>query len=281
MNSLYVINLNGEREPFSFQKVYNSARRVGASRDLAQNIAQVIKKQAYSGIKTSEIFSKVIKMLHSETPKAALRFNLKKGMKKLGPTGFPFEKFVGEVLKRLGYNVEINQYLPGHCIRSYEIDFVAQKGNIIYIGECKYRNLPGEKVHSRDALANYARFLDICNGSFFKSKKKQGLEIKTMMITNTKFTQKTLDYFECIGIDALGWRYPRTRGLEWLIEEKKLYPITILPGLNSYLANFFVSQEMMLAQDILNINLKKLSSELKIPEKQILVLKKQAENLLL
>jgi len=65
------------------------------------------------------------------------------------------------------------------------------------------------------------------------------------------------------------------------VEENKLYPITILPGLNSYLANFFVSKKIMLAQDILTINPKKLSKKLKIPEKQILILKKQAENLLL
>jgi len=281
MEHLYVINLSGDKEPFSFQKVYNSARRVGASRNLAQDIAKVIKKKAYPGMKTSEIFSDVTKMLNSKTPKAALRFNLKKGMKKLGPTGFPFEKFVGEVLKRLGYNVKINQYLPGHCIRSYEIDFVTQKEKIIYVGECKYRNLPGEKVHSKDALANYARFLDISNGSFFKLKKHEGFKIKTMMVTNAKFTKKTLDYCKCMGISALGWRYPRTQGLECLIEENKLYPITILPGLNSYLANFFVSKKIMLAQDILTINPKKLSKELKIPEKQILILKKQAENLLL
>ncbi len=281
MNSLYVINLSGEKEPFSFQKVYNSARRVGASKGLAQDIAQVIKKQAYPGIKTSEIFSKVIKMLHSETPRAALRFNLKRGIKKLGPTGFPFEKFIGEIFRKLGYSVKINQYIPGHCIRSYEIDFVAQKGNLIYVGECKYRNLPGEKVHSGDALANYARFLDISNSQFFKSKKDQGFEVKTMMVTNAKFTQKTLDYFKCIGIDALGWRYPRAQGLERLIGENKFYPITILPGLNSYLANFFVSQKMMLAQDILDIDSKRLSKKLKIPEKQILILKKQAEDLLL
>ncbi|TFB09107.1 hypothetical protein E3V08_01215 [Candidatus Atribacteria bacterium MT.SAG.1] len=281
MERLYVINLNGEKEQFSFQKVYNSARRVGASRDLAQDIARVIRKKAYPGIKTSEIFSKVTKMLYSKTPKAALRFNLKKGMKRLGPTGFPFEKFVGEILKKLGYNVKINQYLAGHCIRSYEIDFVAQKGNIIYIGECKYRNLPGEKVHSRDALTSYARFSDICNGPFSKSKEHQNFEIKTMMVTNAKFTKKTLDYCECMGIDALGWRYPKTQGLEYLIEKNKLYPITILPGLNSYLANFFVSKKIMLAQDILTINSKKISEELKIPEKQILILKKQAESLLL
>jgi len=281
MNSLDVINLNGEKEPFSFQKVYNSARRVGASKELAQDIAQVIKKQAYPGIKTSEIFSKVRKMLNSKTPKAALKFNLKKGIKKLGPTGFPFEKFIGEILKKLGYDVKINQYIPGHCIRSYEIDFIAHKKNTIYLGECKYRNLPGEKVHSKDALANYARFLDICNSPFFKSKEKEGFKVKTMMVTNTKFTQKTLDYFECIGINALGWRYPRTKGLEYLIENNKFYPITILPGLNSYLADFFVSEKMMLAQDILNIDIKKLSKKLKVPEKKILILKKQAEDLLL
>lgn len=36
MTSLYVINSRGEKELFSFQKVYESAMRVGASKELAR-----------------------------------------------------------------------------------------------------------------------------------------------------------------------------------------------------------------------------------------------------
>ena len=154
MASLYVINSQKEKEPFSSQKVYNSARRVGASKKLAQKIAKIIEKEVYPGIKTFEIFGRIKKLLHSEIPKAALKFNLKKGMRKLGPTGFPFEKYIGEILRESGLKVKINQYLPGFCLRSYEIDFVAEKNKLVYVGECKYRNLFGERVHSGEVLEN-------------------------------------------------------------------------------------------------------------------------------
>lgn len=42
---IFVINLRGEKEPFSFQKVYQSARNVGASKELAFEIAKKLKKK--------------------------------------------------------------------------------------------------------------------------------------------------------------------------------------------------------------------------------------------
>lgn len=276
MASLYVINSNGDRELFSFQKVYKSARAVGASKKLAREIARVIKKEAYPDIRTAEIFRKVKKLLHQETPKAALRFNLKNGIRKLGPTGFPFEKFIGQIFKKLGFKVKINQHLSGLCLRDYEIDFLAQKGNLVYVGECKYRNFPGEKVHSKDALANYARFKDILNGPYFRAKRYRNFKIKTIMVTNTKFTTRSANYSRCMKVELLGWKYPKNKGLERLIEEQKLFPITILPALNSHLKDIFVSKRMMLVQDVLKIDHKKI----KIPAKRLYPLIREAKILL-
>jgi len=264
MTSLYVTNSRGEKELFSFQKVYWSARRVGASKKLAEKVAKIIEKESYPGIRTPEVFKKVKKLLRQESPKAALKFNLKEGMRKLGPTGFLFEKYIGEVLKKVGFEVKINQHLPGFCLSRYEIDFIARKGNLIYVGECKYRNFFGERVHSGDALANYARFLDILKGSFFKSKKYKGFRIKTMMATNTKFTNRAMKYSRCMNVELLGWRCPKNRGLEYLIEKEKLYSITILPSLKGYLKDIFVSKRMMLAQDVLKIDPKKFAKKEKI-----------------
>ncbi|MCK4781427.1 restriction endonuclease [Candidatus Parcubacteria bacterium] len=280
MDSSYVINLSGEKEQFSFQKVYRSAKRAGASAQLAQKIAEIIEKQAYPGIKTSEIFKKVKQLLGQESPKAALKFNLKKAMQKLGPTGFIFEKFVGEIFEKLGYKVKINQFLPGGCIRDYEIDFIAQKNKLLYVGECKYRNLPGERVGSKDALANFARFSDILNGPYFKSNQYKNFKIKTIMVANTKFTKRAIDYSACVGAELLGWRYPKNKGLEYLIESQKLYPITILPSLNNYLADYLVSKKIMLAQDVLKINAENLASKLKIPKNKIQRLIQEAKTLL-
>jgi len=274
--TLYITNSRGEKEAFSFNKVYNSARRVGASSSLAEEIATIIKKEAYSGIKTLDIFKKVKRLLAKKNHKSALKFSLKEGMRKLGPTGFPFEKYIGEIFKKLGFNVQINQYPPGYCISSHEIDFIARKGNLIYIGECKYRNIAGERVHLRDALANFARYVDVLNGPHFQSKKYQNLKIKTIMVTNSKFTSRTKEYSFCMGVELLGWNWPRNRGLERLIEGESLYPVTVLPSLKRPLKDILVSKRMMLVQDVLKIDPQKFSKKFKIPTKHFYPLIEEA-----
>ncbi|MFH1423554.1 MAG: ATPase [Candidatus Nealsonbacteria bacterium] len=280
MAVLFVTNAAGEKEPFSYRKIYRSAKRAGASGKLAKRIADIVGREAYPGIKTSELFKRIKELLHQEIPQAALRFNIKDAMRKLGPTGFPFEKYIAEILKSLGYQVKINQFLPGHCISSYEIDFVAEKGKTIYVGECKYKQAFGERVHYIYALANYARFLDILNGRYFKSNKYRGYEIKTMMATNTKFTSTTLDYARCVGIDLLGWNYPKGRGLEYLIDREGLYPITILPSLKGYLKDIFIREKIMLVKDVLKIDPQKFARNFRIPVSQIKLLVEQAKTLL-
>ena len=133
MSSLFVTKFNGEKELFSIKKVYRSARRVGASEELAKKIARIIEKEAYSGIKTSEIFKKVKKLLQQEVPRAALRFNLKEGIKKSGPTGFPFEQYIGAIFSENGFKVKLNQRVSGFCCKKYEIDFLAKKDNSLYV----------------------------------------------------------------------------------------------------------------------------------------------------
>jgi hypothetical protein len=43
---IFVINLRGEKEPFSFQKVYQSARNVGASKEVALKSQKKLKKRS-------------------------------------------------------------------------------------------------------------------------------------------------------------------------------------------------------------------------------------------
>ena len=44
----------------------------------------------------------------------------------LGPTGYPFEDYVAEILKTEGYQTQVRQVLEGNCV-SHEIDVIAQK----------------------------------------------------------------------------------------------------------------------------------------------------------
>ncbi len=275
MSSLFVTKFNGEKEPFSIKKIYRSAKRVGASEKLAKKIARIIEKEAYPGIKTSEIFKKVKRLLQQEVPKAALRFNLKEGIKKLGPTGFPFEKYIGAIFSKNDFKVKLNKHVSGFCCKKYEIDFLAEKDNFLYIGECKYRYLPEHKVHTVTALANYARFLDIKKGHSFR----KDIKLKSLLITNAKFTTRAIKYSECVGVELLGWNYPRNKGLEYLIDSQKLYPITILPSLPRFLAEIFASKRMMLAQDISKIDIKEFARKTKISKKRLEILVKEAKSL--
>jgi hypothetical protein len=244
MNNILITNAQGEKEPFSYEKVYRSAKRVGASDFQAHEIAATVQKNVFPGMKTWEIFGQVRELLEKSSEKAALRFSLKEAMRKLGPTGYSFEKYVGEIFEHIGYNVKLNQFIKGHCV-TYEIDFVAEKNNFIYIGECKYHKLPEGKVDLQTALANCARFHDIAAAGKFGNRTP-----RSILVTNTKFTTEAIKYSECKHIDLLGWKYPLEQGLEYIIESKNLYPLTILPSYKGKLAEIFSRERKMLVKDI-------------------------------
>jgi len=279
MKENYVINSQGEKERFSRRKVYKSARKVGVSKNLARKIAKTIEEEILPGARTVDIFERVKELLDYETPEAALKFSLKEAMRKLGPTGFPFEKYIGEIFSKNGFEVKLNQEISGFCCR-YEIDFLAQKDNLLMIGECKYHNLAGRRIDLGVALENYARFLDIKNGNYLQKNSFKNLELKAILVTNTKFTTEAIKYSKCVGVELLGWNYPPEKGLESLIDEQKLYPITILPSFKRYLGEIFASKKMMLAEDLLEIDLSRFKRETKIPSRQLKSLIREAEILL-
>jgi hypothetical protein len=129
-------------------------------------------------------------------------------------------------------------------------------------------------------LIHYARFLDLKSGDSLNKIKSEKLKIRPIIVTNTKFTSKVIKYSECNRIDLLGWKYPAGRGLEYVIESERFYPITILPSVTNNLLETFYKQRLMLAQDLLNINIVKFSKKTGISEKKISAIKKEAEILL-
>lgn len=269
MSKLYVINSRGEREPFSIKKVYRGISHTGAKKELAKKIAKIIQKEVFPGITTFEIAKKIKEILSRESPKEAIKFNLKKGMLELGPAGFLFEKYIGRIFSDLGYEVKLNLILQGASLARYEIDFLAKKPKILYLGECKYYHRPGGRVDLEIALMNYARYLDL----------KKPL-MKTIIVTNTKFTSQAIKYSQYHGVSLLGWKYPKGKGLETLIEERNLYPITILPSLKPELKEIFARTQKILARDILEINLQKFSREYKISLQKLNKLTQEAKTLL-
>jgi len=275
MPSLFKVKkYNGESEPFSVKKVYNSAMRAGASSSLAKEISREVEKEAYNNMPTSEIFKKVKDRLKKEDLGLALRFSLKDAMKRLGPAGFFFEDFVQGVLSHYGLKVGKSMVVPGRCSK-YEIDFLAEKENTVYLGECKYRNNPGDKVDINVCLKSFAILDDVKNGGRFKGK-----DVSFLIVTNSKFTDEALRYSSCKKLELLGWNYPKDDGLEDMVEGKKLYPLTILPSFRGRLAEELKKQRKMLVIDIIGLNIEKFSKRANIPGKQAESLKREAEILM-
>ena len=244
------------------QKVEISARRVGADLRLARRIAQQIERKIYNGISTFEIFKEVKDLLNQAQPVFGLKFSLKQAMRDLGPDGFAFEKYAGAIFREAGYAVKLNQFISGKCLSQYEIDFTAEKDNILKISECKYHSQISDlSVDQEIALANYGRFADILQGKFALTKISQGKKISSILITNTKFSNRAIQYSECSGVELWGWKYPFNKGLEVFIDQNKLYPITILPSFKKQWADIFNQRNIILAGDVLRLNLERISRE--------------------
>ncbi len=259
-----VTKLNGEKEPFSVKKVYDSALRAGASSSLARKIAHIVENEAYQGINTADIFKRVKQELKKENPQFALRFNLKEGIRKLGPAGFAFEKYVKEILINYGFEVGIDKILNGRCVE-HETDFIASRNGEVHIGECKYRNNKGDKIDLNVCLKGFAVLEDIKAAGHFKNYSK----IDFLIVTNSKFTNQAIKYSKCQGINLLGWKYPDNEGLESMIDRRKLYPITIIPSLKGHFMDAFSGEGMMLADDLLSLDIEKFSRKANIPRGQI------------
>ena len=275
MKRLKIINSRHEDKSFSAEKIYRSCVRSGASNKIAHEIAEEVKNKAYPEITTAEIGELVKRLLAKKSKKSSIKFSLKDAMRKLGPSGFNFEKYIASILLKNDFDVKINRTIPGLCIPSYEIDFLAKKGNLEYVGECKYHTHPGKRVDLKVALYNNARFLDISKGSNFKKGK-----IKSILVTNAKFTQRAVQYSECNNVDLLGWRHPKDHGLEGLIEESNLYPITILPSFKDAFRDVFAREHIMLAKDLLEKSSNQVSEKTGILVKKINQLTEEANILL-
>ena len=273
-----VIKSTGERVDFSWNKVSRSARRVGATKETAGRIADCVEKDVRDGTTTLEIWKRIKQLLEQESPRLAMKFDLPRAMRRLGPTGFPFEKYIAAILKHQGYQIEVGKWVRGKCVR-HEVDILASNNDFYYLGECKYHNRRGLKIDLPTTLHYSARFLDLEQGPDIL-KRVKGRKIKTVLITNTQFTTQAIKYFKCVGKDLWGWRYPAGQGLQAIIDREKLYPITILPSFKgTRLKQAFSRQGKIMAKDVLTMDAEKVVHQLGCSSSLITSLVEEAKQL--
>jgi len=136
----------GEKVKFSLDKLRSSLKRTGADDILVKQILNNVRDELYQGISTKEIYNRAFALLKKSKSSLASKYKLKKAIYELGPTGFPFERFVSAILKYSGYETKVGQVLQGKCV-SHEIDIIAQKNNHISLIECKFHSDQGLNCH--------------------------------------------------------------------------------------------------------------------------------------
>ena len=227
---MLITKLDGTTEEFDENKLKSSLFHAGATEGVASDIVAQIERELTPGMTTSHIYrhAKQILRRHTDHPVAA-RYSLRRAILDLGPSGYPFEKILGEVFRLKGYQVEVGRMIMGSCVE-HEVDVVARNKEKLILGEAKFHNNQGFKTDVKVALYIHARFLDL-TAADFDGLRPEGGTCESWLITNTKFTDAAIKYGECVGITMVGWGYPEKGNVQDLIEHTGLHPISSLTTL--------------------------------------------------
>lgn len=222
---MMVIKADGSKQLYDETKLLRSLGKVGVRSDESTEILEYIRNEVRHGISTADIFKHTLEHLKGKRGVAAARYSIKRAVLALGPSGFPFEKYIAEVLKAHGAtSVMTDVTLNGACV-PHEVDIVAHlQGTRIGI-EAKFHNSGGLKTEIKDILYVHARFQDLV-------KAKERHIDAGWLITNTRFTTHAQQYSLCANVQAIGWDYPQGRGIQHLIESVGVMPLTALTTLS-------------------------------------------------
>jgi len=244
---IQIIKSSGDRVDFSISKLRNSLYSSGADELTVDNIINVVRDELYQGISTKEIYNRAFALLKKSKSIYASKYKLKKAIYELGPTGFPFENFIGALLEYSGYEVEVGKILQGKCV-SHEVDVVASKNRQHIVAECKFHSEKTTTCNVKIPLYINSRYQDIV--AQYKNTSKCPNE--GWVVTNTRFTIDALTYGKCAGLYLLSWDYPQDNGLKSRIDRLGLYPITVSTLLTNREKQFLLSREVVLCRQLLN-----------------------------
>lgn len=227
MSHTLITKADGTLEPFDPTKLESSLQRAGASSTIRAKILGRVLQDLKPMASTEDIYRHAFSFLKEEEllPVAA-RYSMKRAVFALGPSGFPFEQFLAEVLRGHGWKTQTDLMMTGRCA-PHEVDVLAEKDGRRVGIEVKFHNEQGGKTDIKDALYVFARYEDLKQAPSASSRVDEG-----WLVTNTVFTRNAIRYARCANLHIIAWDYPRTRGLSSMIEEAHVHPITALTTLS-------------------------------------------------
>ena len=239
---------SGELEHFDSSKLRRSLQNAGADTSAIEEITANIENWLHEGVTTKKIYSRAFSLLFRKNRINALYYKLKQALIELGPTGYPFEQFVGEIFKKQGYTVEVGQILEGHCI-THEMDVIATNKTTQWLIECKYAKDQGKIVSIQVPLYVRSRIDDIIKKRNERPE-YEGLTFSGGIVTNTRFSTDSIEYSKCSGLRLLAWDYPEGNGLKDIIGRENIFPISVLTYLTKKEKEFLMDKNIVTCKQL-------------------------------
>jgi hypothetical protein len=219
---------------------------MGASRRIADEVAEKVESSLYDGIPTSKILQMTLRLLRNYKPAIRHLLDLRRGLS-LMDSKPEFELFVQILLAHNGFEVTSNRLVTGKCVE-HEVDAIARKDGLTYFVEAKhhvnYHTLTGldESRIARAILEDVTEGfeLGICD-----------LKVdRAMIVTNTRYSEHAMRYGKCRNILQIGWSSPANLSLQNMIEEKNLYPLSCLRDLKHETKTKLVNSGIVLMKQL-------------------------------
>lgn len=246
---IMLVKQTGQPEPFSRDKFRNSLIRSRIPKDRIDEVVYAIEPQLYNGMTTHELYRRTFDYLHNHVQESAGRYKLKQALMQLGPTGFPFERYISALFKSLGFEIVVDIIVTGKCVK-HEVDVIAMKDDTHHFLECKFHHNQAGRTRVKDALYVRARFDDMHAAFVLQIAHAQKID-HHWLVTNTKFSGDAIQFAECAGLKLLSWDYPNNQSLSNLIDNHGLYPLTCLTTMPHLIKIAFMKQDIILCRDVL------------------------------
>lgn len=244
---IQVIKGNGEKVLFDAEKLKNALEMAGAGNTEQERILAQIASRIYNGIPTKKIYQMAFDLLKRESHKIAGRYRLKNAIMEMGPTGFPFEVFVGKIFETMGYEVETGVMVQGKCVQ-HEVDVIARKPGEMIMVECKFHMDNATKSGVQVPLYIHSRFLDV--KAAWEEKYGKNIRYQGGVVTNTRFSDDAISYATCAGLLVISWDYPAETGLKYRIDRTGLQPVTSLISLTKKDKQFLLGKGIVLCSQL-------------------------------
>ncbi len=249
-NIIYVTKGNGDRVPFDENKLRRALKNAGAGTREVEKALTAVEKTLYQGISTRKIYQTAYRILKKSSRHSAGRYRLKKAIMELGPSGYPFEKFMGRIMESRGYQSAVNRHIQGKCVE-HEVDIVAANDREKIMIECKFHSDSKRNCDVKVVLYIASRFKDVA-AAWQEAEPGDNKQYVGMVATNTRFSEDAIRYAECAGLRLVSWDYPAGESLKEWIDRSGYHPVTSLSQLKTSEKQYLLEKGVVLCRDIQN-----------------------------